>query len=132
MKDADRQYRLEKEVVASHQSITMCAVQVLVTFAHGDIGQIARIKAAVESRSFPEFLSFTKCQECQIIHAKMPGPVSVNWLARRAQKQKAIVRNEGPRGVHGPILCRGVAEEGSFGLDCPVVRLVRGKLLVCN
>ena len=43
---------------------------------------------------------------------------------------KAVVRNEGPRGVRGPFLCRGVAEEGSFGLDCPVVPLVRRKLLV--
>jgi hypothetical protein len=67
----------------------MCVAQVLVTFAHGDIGQIARIKAAVESRPFPEVLSITKCQECQIIHARMPGPVSVNLVSEaRAQKRR--------------------------------------------
>jgi len=64
--DAERQYRLEKKVVASHQSITMCGAQVLVTFAHGDIGRIARIKAAVESGSLPEVMSFTNARSVRL------------------------------------------------------------------
>ena len=51
-------------------------------------------------------------------------------VSEACPENKAAVRNEGPREVRGLFLYRGAAEEGSFGLDCPVVPLVRRKLLV--
>jgi hypothetical protein len=96
--DSDRQYRLEKKVVASHQSITMCGAQVLVTFAHGGIGQIAykgcgRVPLVLRGPFIHEMpgMSEYSCQNAGTGEAS-------TWLARRAQKTRQQLEMKGRAG----------------------------------